>query len=566
MLDPVAGEARAIDTAHLRLGSPTTVAPLAGGGAVAGVGSEGLVVVDPTTSAATVVAPSGEERPFTVDVGAQALVAPDGVVWSIDDGTLVATASSGAARSSAAIGAVDGELTLAGHRPVVLDRSRGRVRMGLDGDWQELPSGVATSELVVQRARTRRGVRVAGRRTTRSGASTAIGSSARSPSPGSTSTAPISSRSPATRRCSSVDRPLRSSASAGARRRSSTTIRRLSRSATADLQVSVSNDLVWIDDVAGDLVWAVNPWGVEAIRKDDGGALDFGDDGEVSRRRRRRRGCRRVGRRRDGRRRSRSREPVDNGFDDPPVASDDRVTARAGTTVGVPVTGNDYDPEGQAIAVSEVEAPGHGTAIIASASTVSYAPDAGFVGVDSFEYTIVDGNNNEGTATVTVELLAADAVNQAPMASRRQRRRRARTAAVDISVLANDLDPERDPLRIGEFAITGEGSVSVTVGRDGLPALHFEPALDFSGPVDADLRGRGRPRRPQRAGDGDRRRRPGRETTTVRRSTEPDAVRVRRDSETEIPVLANDVDPDGDPLSVIAPRALARGRRRRGAG
>ena len=49
------------------------------------------------------------------------------------------------------------------------------------------------------------------------------------------------------------------------------------------------NDLVWIDDVAGDLVWAVNPWGIEAIRKDDAGdPAGFGDEGEVVERRGRR--------------------------------------------------------------------------------------------------------------------------------------------------------------------------------------------------------------------------------------------------------------------------------------
>ena len=45
------------------------------------------------------------------------------------------------------------------------------------------------------------------------------------------------------------------------------------------------------------------------------------------------------------------REPDDNGIDDAPVAIDDPVTARTGVPVPVAVTNNDYDPDGEAIAV-----------------------------------------------------------------------------------------------------------------------------------------------------------------------------------------------------------------------
>ena len=48
------------------------------------------------------------------------------------------------------------------------------------------------------------------------------------------------------------------------------------------------------------------------------------------------------------------REPDDNGIDDPPVAVDDPVTARSGASVPVQVTANDYDPDGEAVAVSTV--------------------------------------------------------------------------------------------------------------------------------------------------------------------------------------------------------------------
>ena len=50
---------------------------------------------------------------------------------------------------------------------------------------------------------------------------------------------------------------------------------------------------------------------------------------------------------------------------------------------------------------------------IGTATTVVYTPEPGYVGVDTFDYTIVDGNGTTATATVIVELLAAGVDEQA---------------------------------------------------------------------------------------------------------------------------------------------------------
>ena len=82
-----------------------------------------------------------------------------------------------------------------------------------------------------------------------------------------------------------------------------------------------------------------------------------------------------------------------DGQQDPPTAVDDSVTARSGSTVIIPVTGNDYDPDDDAIAVSAVgtlKKAGNGTTDVLSATSVAYVPNPGFSGTDSFDYTIVD--------------------------------------------------------------------------------------------------------------------------------------------------------------------------------
>ena len=46
---------------------------------------------------------------------------------------------------------------------------------------------------------------------------------------------------------------------------------------------------------------------------------------------------------------------------------------------------------------------------------MTYTPDAGFSGTDTFDYTISDGNGGTDTATVTITVAAALAVVQPPM-------------------------------------------------------------------------------------------------------------------------------------------------------
>ncbi len=184
--------------------------------------------------------------------------------------------------------------------------------------------------------------------------------------------------------------------------------------ALTQLEVTSTTDVIWIDDVSGDFVWSVHPWGIEAIDKNASGLFVVDDEGSIVE----------EGESDTGEAAGADdgvaiepeiREPDNNGIDDPPVAVDDPVTARSGASVPVAVTANDYDPDGEAIAVSDVGTPGHGTVEIGTASTVIYSPDAGYVGVDEFEYTIVDGDGTEATARVIIDLLPTDGTNRAPV-------------------------------------------------------------------------------------------------------------------------------------------------------
>jgi hypothetical protein len=81
-----------------------------------------------------------------------------------------------------------------------------------------------------------------------------------------------------------------------------------------------------------------------------------------------------------------------------PLARDDSALTLKLHRITIPVLDND---SGDTLSVSSVTQPAHGSAEN-NGSNVTYIPDAGFVGTDSFNYTIIDGHHRTDTATVTV--------------------------------------------------------------------------------------------------------------------------------------------------------------------
>jgi large repetitive protein len=553
LLNDTTAEARAIDSVELRLGTPFGLTALGDGRAVSGVGQAGLVVFNPDEDEANVVPADGEPIPFRAEGGTTAQVAPDGSIWSLVEGDLVRTTSSATQRTP--LGVDDAALlSLVGNAPLVVDVSNRRARLG-DGAWRPLATEADPSEILVQVP----------------GPPAECGWVGADDDLWCVSAAGIEETSsvPGLDLGGGDLLAIAGEAAAVVRRGPSSIVRfdwrtgdildDLSADVRADasLGVTATVDLVWVDDVAGDFVWGVNPWSVQAIEKGAQGILVLGEDGDVV-------GSGDPGEGTTGADESAAREPEvrspdDNGIDDPPVAVDDRVTARSGASVPVQVTVNDYDPDGEAIAVSSVGVPGHGSVDIGTATTVVYTPEPGYVGVDRFEYTIVDGAGNSASATVTIELLAPGSTNKPPVGVVDS----AETGPgvpVIVDVLLNDVDPERDALRLGGFSppqSVGQatlGEVTETIGPSGLSALRFAPTDGFEGtavftyrPVDSlGAVGDDVEVRVEVARLGDPNRPP-----LVR----PDAVRLRRDVTTQVPVLANDSDPDGDRLmlAVVEP-------------
>ncbi|WP_298303488.1 Ig-like domain-containing protein [uncultured Erythrobacter sp.] len=230
----------------------------------------------------------------------------------------------------------------------------------------------------------------------------------------------------------------------------------------------------------------------------------------------------------------------------PPVASNDNATTNEDTPVNIAVLANDNDPDGDPLTVIAADAP-NGTVVIETDGTVTYTPDADFNGTDTITYTISDGNGGTSIAIVTVTV---NAVNDAPEATPIGAQNNLDSATVSLPVGGNFSDIDGDTL---------------TFDATGLPpGLTIDPATgEISGTIDPDASqggpaGDGIYEVTVSADDGNG----GTVSTTFSWTViNPppvaldDSATTDEDTPVNIPVLANDNDPDGDPLTVTSATA-----------
>ncbi|BBH65032.1 hypothetical protein ACTI_17170 [Actinoplanes sp. OR16] len=150
----------------------------------------------------------------------------------------------------------------------------------------------------------------------------------------------------------------------------------------------------------------------------------------------------------------------------------DAVADNATTTNGAPVTIDVLANDTGGTATSIVTNPAHGAAVVEADGTITYTPVAGWTGTDTFTYEAADAYGGSDTATVTVTT-----ANALPIANDDERNAPPATAVV-IAVLANDTDPNNDPLTVISVSQPQAGAGTVT--RVG-PLLTYTPAVSFSG-------------------------------------------------------------------------------------
>ncbi|MDT3680315.1 MAG: DUF4082 domain-containing protein [Burkholderiaceae bacterium] len=163
---------------------------------------------------------------------------------------------------------------------------------------------------------------------------------------------------------------------------------------------------------------------------------------------------------------------------DAPVANADAgFSTPFETALSLPVAtllGNDTDVDGDVLSIDSVGTAVNGAvALDAAGGLVVFTPAAGYAGPASFAYTIRDPAS--APATAVVSLVVGAAGNQAPNAV-------ADIATTDedhpvtINVLANDSDPEGNPLAVALLDLTGtQGTVRINTDN----TISYDPAGAF---------------------------------------------------------------------------------------
>jgi len=149
-----------------------------------------------------------------------------------------------------------------------------------------------------------------------------------------------------------------------------------------------------------------------------------------------------------------------------PTALNDTATTNQDTSVIIDVLANDTDPNNKPLIITNLTQPSNGTATLSvDNKTVTYTPNPGFHGTDTFTYTANNGTVDSNVATVTVTVL--NPLNVAPVAQG-DTYYVAKGGVLTVyapGVLANDTDADGDPLTA--ILVSGPDKGTLTFNSNG---------------------------------------------------------------------------------------------------
>ncbi|WP_282153987.1 Ig-like domain-containing protein [Ruegeria atlantica] len=212
-------------------------------------------------------------------------------------------------------------------------------------------------------------------------------------------------------------------------------------------------------------------------------------------------------------------------------AVDDAATLTEDGTILIDVLANDTG----AVNISSISTAVNGSASIEDGK-IRFTPSTDFHGSETLTYTVDDGNGETDTATVTVTVSPE---NDAPTASN-DVADVTEDGSVLIDVFANDLDVDGDPLTITAVAGSLNGAASIENGQ-----IRYNPNADFHGTETLTYS--------VEDGNG------GTDAGTISVTVTPEndnpvasnnTASVAEDGTILIDALANDLDVDGDTLTI----------------
>jgi hypothetical protein len=176
------------------------------------------------------------------------------------------------------------------------------------------------------------------------------------------------------------------------------------------------------------------------------------------------------------------RDELDAGFDPadpeshpavdrPPVAADDAASTNEGVAVTVNVIANDSDPDGDPLTVSSVTQGALGAATNDGNGQVTYRPNAGLAGADSFTYTVSDGRGAAATATVRVTIVATRLHVSDLDGSRANTSGKLWSATVEITVVDTAGKPVSGATVTGSWSAGASGTSSAVTNASGIATV-----------------------------------------------------------------------------------------------
>ncbi len=225
---------------------------------------------------------------------------------------------------------------------------------------------------------------------------------------------------------------------------------------------------------------------------------------------------------------------------DAPTAINDTASVEVDSSATtISVLGNDSDIDGDSLEISSVTDPLHGTAeVLEDSSGVTYVPEAGYTGADSFTYKVSDGTITS-VATVNVTVTAGNTV---PTSTNDTDTVIEDSSSNQIDVLTNDSDADGDDLSVVSVTQGEHGSVQLTSGK-----VFYTPDDNYTGSDNFSYTVK----------DGNGGVTSGKVTISVTAVEDaPTAVNDELDSmeagtaKIKVDLISNDSDPDGDDISI----------------
>ena len=167
-------------------------------------------------------------------------------------------------------------------------------------------------------------------------------------------------------------------------------------------------------------------------------------------------------------------------LDDPsgntsPIATDDTFSSFVDVPLSSSVISNDTDPNGDVITIADVAGiaattaqaiatTAGGTVTLNTDGTFTYTPPAGFIGEDTFDYSIVDPSGVTDDATVTLNIAADPDPNSNDMPAAGDDLAAAIAGQpATANLLGNDVDPNGDAITITQVNGTDPSTGPITM-------------------------------------------------------------------------------------------------------